>query len=132
MVEGPVAGLHYPTATGEFMAWFSTDADCLDYLEWLRWPSGDASGYHGPGFGGVDVPPVSGLVGMRPRASYIMMPIPPGCPIDVQRAAAGTGTGAGDPPDGTSPDDGWALFSGTSAAAPQIAGAAAVLRGVRN
>jgi transposase-like protein len=22
------------------MAWFSTDADCLDYLEWLRWPEG--------------------------------------------------------------------------------------------
>jgi len=22
------------------MAWFSTDADCLDYLEWLRWPGG--------------------------------------------------------------------------------------------
>lgn len=21
-------------------AWFSTDADCLDYLEWLRWPDG--------------------------------------------------------------------------------------------
>ena len=21
-------------------AWFPTDADCLDYLEWLRWPSG--------------------------------------------------------------------------------------------
>jgi transposase-like protein len=40
MVEGPMAGLHYPAATGEFMAWFSTDADCLDYLEWLRWPSG--------------------------------------------------------------------------------------------
>jgi subtilisin family serine protease len=87
-----------------------------------------ASGYHSQWFGGVDVPTVSGLVGMRPRASYIMMPIPAGCPIDVQRAAAG----AGDPPDGTSPDDGWALFSGTSAAAPQIAGAAAVLRGVRN
>jgi hypothetical protein len=31
-----------------------------------------------------------------------------------------------DPPDGTSPDDGWALFSGTSAAAPQIAGPANV------
>ncbi len=91
-----------------------------------------SSGYHSQWFGGVDVPTVSGLVGMRPRASYIMMPIPSGCPIDVQRAAAGTGTGAGDPPDGTSPDDGWALFSGTSAAAPQIAGAAAVLRGVRN
>jgi transposase-like protein len=40
MVEGLVAGLHYPAATGEFLAWFSTDADCLDYLEWLRWPAG--------------------------------------------------------------------------------------------
>jgi transposase-like protein len=25
---------------GEFQAWFSTDADCLDYLQWLRWPDG--------------------------------------------------------------------------------------------
>jgi len=25
---------------GEFEAWFRTDGDCLDYLEWLRWPSG--------------------------------------------------------------------------------------------
>jgi subtilisin family serine protease len=91
-----------------------------------------SSGYHSQWFGGVDVPTVSGLVGMRPRASYIMMPVPSACPIDVERAAAGTGSGAGDPPDGTSPSDGWALFSGTSAAAPQIAGAAAVLRGIRN
>ncbi|MCA1702909.1 MAG: transposase, partial [Actinobacteria bacterium] len=22
------------------MSWFPTDADCLDYLEWLRWPDG--------------------------------------------------------------------------------------------
>ena len=27
---------------GEFQAWFRTDADCLDYLEWLRWPVGFA------------------------------------------------------------------------------------------
>ena len=27
---------------GEFQAWFRTDADCLDYLEWLRWPAGIA------------------------------------------------------------------------------------------
>lgn len=25
---------------GEMQAWFGTDADCLDYLEWLRWPGG--------------------------------------------------------------------------------------------
>jgi len=25
---------------GEFQAWFRSDADCLDYLEWLRWPDG--------------------------------------------------------------------------------------------
>ena len=25
---------------GEFQAWFRTDADCVDYLEWLRWPAG--------------------------------------------------------------------------------------------
>jgi len=36
----PRAGTHYPRSVGEFNAWFQTDADCLDYLEWLRWPSG--------------------------------------------------------------------------------------------
>jgi transposase-like protein len=36
----PLAGTHYPASTGEFMAWFPADADCLDYLEWLRWPGG--------------------------------------------------------------------------------------------
>src|SRR5208282_5274343 len=25
---------------GDFEAWFRTDGDCLDYLEWLRWPKG--------------------------------------------------------------------------------------------
>jgi len=38
----PVAGAHYPRSTGEFLAWFRTDEDCLDYLEWLRWPGGFA------------------------------------------------------------------------------------------
>ena len=36
----PRAGAQYPRSLGEFRAWFQTDADCLDYLEWLRWPSG--------------------------------------------------------------------------------------------
>ena len=35
-----MAGVHYPRSAGEFQAWFRTDADCLDYLEWLRWPGG--------------------------------------------------------------------------------------------
>jgi subtilisin family serine protease len=85
-----------------------------------------ASGYHSDWFGGVDVPTVSGLVGMRPRASYIAMPVPRGARIDLERAFAGSD----DPPDGTTPYDGWALFSGTSAACPQVAGAVAVLRGL--
>lgn len=38
MVDHPRAGVHYPRSVGEFQAWFRTDADCLDYLEWLRWP----------------------------------------------------------------------------------------------
>lgn len=38
----PHAGTHYPRSVGEFHAWFRTDADCLDYLEWLRWPAGFA------------------------------------------------------------------------------------------
>lgn len=36
----PRAGAHYPGSIGDFQAWFSMDADCLDYLEWLRWPDG--------------------------------------------------------------------------------------------
>ena len=34
------AGVYYPRSTGEFQAWFRADEDCLDYLEWLRWPGG--------------------------------------------------------------------------------------------
>ena len=36
----PRAGVDYPRSVGEFQAWFRTDEDCLDYLEWLRWPAG--------------------------------------------------------------------------------------------
>src|SRR5271170_1027193 len=39
-MERPRASTHYPKSLGEFQAWFPTDADCLDYLEWLRWPCG--------------------------------------------------------------------------------------------
>ena len=49
-MEYPRADTHYPRSVGEFQAWFPTDADCLDYLEWLRWPAGftcPACGHHG-------------------------------------------------------------------------------------
>ena len=69
-------------------------------------------------YSGRSVPDVCGLVGMRPHANYIALPIPPGCEIDRD--------GAGH--DGTAPDDGWGVFSGTSAAAPQLAGLCALLR----
>lgn len=36
----PQPGKHYPTTYGEFGAWFRRDADCLDYLDWVRWPEG--------------------------------------------------------------------------------------------
>lgn len=39
-MDYPRAGAHYPASTGDFHAWFPTDADCRDYLEWLRWPDG--------------------------------------------------------------------------------------------
>jgi transposase-like protein len=40
VIATPVAGAHYPRSLGELRSWFATDADCLDYLEWLRWPDG--------------------------------------------------------------------------------------------
>lgn len=39
-MEIPIAGIDYPRSFREFQTWFQSDADCLDYLEWLRWPSG--------------------------------------------------------------------------------------------
>ena len=86
-----------------------------------------ASGYLSTWFKRNVVPTVCGLVGMQPRAQYLMLPVQPGCQLDVSEAAdepeeAGDGTGSA---------DGWALFSGTSAAAPQVAGAAALVLGAR-
>lgn len=39
-MSSPSAEGDYPRSVGEFQSWFSSDADCLDYLEWLRWPNG--------------------------------------------------------------------------------------------
>jgi subtilisin family serine protease len=66
---------------------------------------------------GRSVPDCCGLVGMLPNADYIMLPVPPGEEIDRDNSAH----------DGTAPDDAWAVFSGTSAAAPQLAAVCALL-----
>ena len=69
-------------------------------------------------YGRRRVPDCCGLVGRAVNgAAYIALPIPEGCEIDLDGALA----------DGTQPNDGWGVFSGTSAATPQLAGAAALL-----
>jgi len=36
----PSQGLHYPGSYTDLRAWFPDDEACMDYLDWLRWPSG--------------------------------------------------------------------------------------------
>lgn len=38
----PTVGIDYPRDYGQLRAWFPDDAACLDYLDWLRWPTGVA------------------------------------------------------------------------------------------
>lgn len=77
-----------------------------------------ASAFPSAIYPGRSVPDVCGLVGMQPGANYIRLPIPKGSEIDVDESAN----------DKTPPDDGWGVFSGTSAAAPQVAGLCALLK----
>lgn len=82
-----------------------------------------ASGFASQLFPGRNVPDVSGLVGMQPKAAYIMLPVEPRDEIDTG------GAGNAQPnQDGTLSYDGWAAFSGTSAAAPQLAGICALMK----
>lgn len=82
-----------------------------------------ASGFASPVYAGRNAPDVCGLVGMKPKAAYIMLPLQPGCAIDVSLAGAVHPNG-----DETPNSDGWAAISGTSAAAPQLAGVAALIK----
>jgi subtilisin family serine protease len=68
-------------------------------------------------YSGRSVPDVCGLVGMLPHANYLALPVQPGCELDIDGANF----------DGTAANDGWGVFSGTSAAAPQLAGLCALL-----
>jgi Subtilase family len=82
-----------------------------------------ASGFASQIYSGRKVPDVSGLVGMQPSAAYIMLPVEPGDEIDVA-----LGGGKHPQSDETKATDGWAAISGTSAAAPQIAGVCALIK----
>lgn len=81
-----------------------------------------ASGFMSNIYPNRRVPDLCGLVGMRPGAKYIMLPVEPGDQIDKQLSGGTHPNG-----DETAPNDGWAAFSGTSAAAPQLAGVAALM-----
>ena len=81
-----------------------------------------ASAFDSKIYSGRHVPDFCGLVGMQPHAAYIMLPIPAGCEIDAETAQPQDGHG-----DETQVNDGWGVFSGTSAAAPQLAGVCALL-----
>jgi serine protease AprX len=82
-----------------------------------------ASGFRSRLYPGRNVPDVCGLVGQRPYGRYIVLPVQPGGKADK------TSSGAVHPHlDETAEDDGWAVFSGTSAAAPQLAGVCALMK----
>jgi subtilisin family serine protease len=76
-----------------------------------------ASAFTSPIYSGRSAPDFCGLVGLLPHADYIMLPVPLGCEIDREESAH----------DGTAAGDGWGVFSGTSAAAPQLAAVCALL-----
>jgi len=40
VIDSPVEGHDYPGSLPQLRRWFSSDGDCLDYLDWLRWPDG--------------------------------------------------------------------------------------------
>lgn len=82
-----------------------------------------ASGFDSNIYPGRRVPDLSGLVGMRPGAQLIMLPVPEGCTLDTDLAGGNHPNG-----DETAANDGWAAFSGTSAATPQIAGVCALIK----
>lgn len=68
------------------------------------------------------VPDVCGICGDLPAGVLIMSPVQPGCRMDEMAALNRYPNG-----DNTATDDGWCCVSGTSAATPQVAGAAALV-----
>ena len=85
--------------------------------------SDHASSFDSTVYPGEHVPEVCGLVGLESeRAIYIALPVPAYCVVD-----AGLGGRPFPEKDETEVNDGWAVFSGTSAACPQVAGVVALI-----
>ncbi len=82
-----------------------------------------ASSFDSKIYPGRHVPDVCGLVGQQPGGVYIMLPVEPNDHVDRLLGHAGG--------DRTKRNDGWAVISGTSAAAPQVAGLCALLKQVQ-
>ena len=76
-----------------------------------------SSAFTSNAFPGRTVPDVSGVLGLWPDKTDLMLPVPSASAWDVDRS----------PADGTSSADGWAVFGGTSATAPQVAAVCALL-----
>lgn len=78
-----------------------------------------ASAFESQLYPGQSIPDFCGVVGRSepsPQSGHIMLPVPPTSDLDGENSPSGTqGTG-------------WGIFSGTSAACPQAAGAAALLK----
>lgn len=81
-----------------------------------------ASGFMSSLYPQRQVPDVCGLCGQGPRGVYIPMPCPFGCVMDHEFTGTAFPNG-----DGTAAIDGWVIASGTSSAAPQVAGVLALL-----
>jgi subtilisin family serine protease len=75
-----------------------------------------ASSYRSEVFPGRAVPDLCGPCGTLPHGDYIVFPTQPGCLFDRRNSAY----------DGTAPDDGWLVSSGTSGATAYAAGVAAL------
>ncbi|WTD02571.1 S8 family serine peptidase [Streptomyces albidoflavus] len=75
-----------------------------------------ASSYRSDLFPGRRVPDLSGPCGTLPHGDYVEFPTQPGCMFDRRNSAY----------DGTAPDDGWLVSSGTSGATAYAAGVVAL------